>query len=159
MPKEEGGLGLRYMQRCNDAFLTKLAWQFLTMSEMPWVCLFRDLYRTTADLVRTPLPLLAIHNWKDIHYGLQLLQLGHLSRIGNGRSTHLWYDNWTGLWPLIDDSSSLVFSSKENLSVSGIITNGHWDLSCIHSLLPPAVEHGLLLVHISQDASFSDRLL
>jgi hypothetical protein len=32
--------------------------------------------------------------WRAIEYGLELLKLGAIHRIGDGESTRIWRDNW-----------------------------------------------------------------
>ncbi|XP_022874167.1 uncharacterized protein LOC111392993 [Olea europaea var. sylvestris] len=75
MPKEEGGLGLRGLEIWNKATIGRSIWELKCPKDCSW-------------------------SWRKI---LGLRDIGRdkiKSRIGNGRHTSLWYDNWHPLSPL-----------------------------------------------------------
>jgi hypothetical protein len=75
----------------------------------------------------------ASQTWTAIEYGMELLKQGVIHRIGNGKSTHIWRDNWLprgyGLKPIgprrslleprIDERVSLISIGLGPTAISG----------------------------------------
>lgn len=53
-PKECGGLGLRKLKECNEAFMIKLGWQLLVNQSALWVKIIRTKYMNIGDHLPVP---------------------------------------------------------------------------------------------------------
>jgi hypothetical protein len=115
IPKSKGGLGFRDLGIFNDAMLAKQAWRLL---ERPGSLCARVLlarYSKGGDVLSASCPKGASPTWKAICKGREVLRKGLIRRIGDGRTTEIWHDQWidgiTSMKPLgraDDDPVQLV---------------------------------------------------
>jgi hypothetical protein len=94
IPKSKGGLGFRDLGIFNDAMLAKHAWRLL---ERPGSLCARVLlarYSKGGDVLSASCPKGASPTWKAICKGREVLRKGLIRRIGDGRTTEIWYDQW-----------------------------------------------------------------
>nr|GEV95984.1 hypothetical protein [Tanacetum cinerariifolium] len=103
--KENGGLGVSSYHALNRALLLKWVWRFISQDGSLWFRVIKALYGTSIDSH----PVILSSNWCSIIHELHLLVgkgfhfLDHCKkRIGNGRDTCFWYNNWLGDKPLKD---------------------------------------------------------
>ncbi|GJZ12614.1 leucine-rich repeat-containing protein [Tanacetum coccineum] len=79
--------------------------------------------------------------WKDVcnlkeqgGLGIKSLHLEHIvTRIGNGKDTSVWFDNWSFLGPLCKFISNMdIFEAGLSLSckVDDVVCNGEWNWPC-----------------------------
>lgn len=93
--REEGGAGLRRVVDMNMALLAKLAWRTLVCGEETWCKVLRGKY----GVAESNPPFLRHKNresyiWRAAMWGLELLQRGLRWRVGDGKRTLFWVDNW-----------------------------------------------------------------
>ncbi|GJY74743.1 reverse transcriptase domain, reverse transcriptase zinc-binding domain protein [Tanacetum coccineum] len=104
LPKEEGGLGIRRLECFNLALMATHVWKLLILKESLW-------------------------GWINILSLRPIIRRFIWSKVGNGNTTSIWYDQWSTLEPLAHRVSSrdivrsgLTLQSK----VSDIVVNGSW---------------------------------
>ena len=93
-PKKLGGLGLRKSAPVNTAFLTKLAWKFLTQSDNYWVQQIRAKYGALEQFFDSRPKSTDSWVWKCILRLRPFIQQGIRWKVGNGHSIQFWTDNW-----------------------------------------------------------------
>lgn len=108
LPNHEGGLGIRRIVSFNNALIASHIWRLFTCKDslwVKWIHMYRLKGRHFWD---TPCRGNMTWSWRKI---LQLRPLVHSffwSKLGNGRSTSAWFDQWCLEGPL-----SLVVSSRD----------------------------------------------
>ena len=105
-PKKQGGLGIKPLYVWNQSLVAKLVWRLLVGNKeslwVQWVHTYR-VRGTCFWLLKTPYA--CPWYWRKL-----LLVRGTVKpffgwRIGDGRSTFFWYDQWNPLGILIDHFS------------------------------------------------------
>lgn len=94
LPKKEGGLGIRKLRDCNKASMMKHIWILFTNKESLWCRWIHSNFLKRNNFWKASPPKICSWAWKKI---LQLRSDSRLSfiwKIGNGRSTSLWFDHW-----------------------------------------------------------------
>lgn len=99
-----GGLGIKNLEKQNQAFIMKLCWGLITKPDALWVKCLKSVYECGEHTIpqvakkRTNSP-----TWQTITsvWGKFLKVIG--SKLHNGKGTRFWWDMWTNLEkPLIE---------------------------------------------------------
>ncbi|KAF3546329.1 hypothetical protein DY000_02004891 [Brassica cretica] len=102
LTKDQGGLGIKDLHKWNLACILKLVWIIFFRPNSVWVYWFKEVilkgdvsnYWTISTSTR--------HSWlvNKMIKARELIYPLLKRRIGNGRSTRFWFDNWTPLGKL-----------------------------------------------------------
>ncbi|GJS12846.1 putative reverse transcriptase domain, reverse transcriptase zinc-binding domain protein [Tanacetum coccineum] len=129
LPKDEGGLGIRRLDRFNSALMVTHLWKLLSSKEslwVKWVHMYKLNGRNFWDI-----PLRANMSGSCVKfYNSSYIREFVWCNVGNGLSTSLWFDKWCVAGPLYNHVSSRdVFRSGLTLSshVNDIVRDGVWD--------------------------------
>lgn len=82
-PKQEGGLGIRSMQKTNISMLSKLGWRLTHETGSPWTEAVKAKYLTRNRKVWDPCSSNVSYTWRWIKKGDQLIKDG-MKWIKNG---------------------------------------------------------------------------
>lgn len=135
-PTGKGGLGFRRLHNWNLAFMAKLGWMILKNETKFWVRILKARYWEKGSFLSAVAKNHHSPIWRDILKGRELLEKGLVRRIGNGRSTSIWYHWWVGEGPLVDVMGSNIPEFMSHWQVSNIIKRDRWDTKKISHLLP-----------------------
>lgn len=106
LPKEEGGLGVKYISEVNEACFLKLGWRAISTNNL-WATWFRSRYmnKVLYHALSYSSPFGSCI-WRRICMHLPALQHGTKWIIGSGRLVNLWHDQW-----ILNSSLSSLFPS------------------------------------------------
>ncbi|KAM0908155.1 hypothetical protein ACQ4PT_015643 [Festuca glaucescens] len=93
-PKDQVGMGFKDMRLFNQALLAKQAWRLLQNPDTLCAQILKAKYFPQGLLTDTAFPGNASPTWRALEYGLELLKLGAIWRIGNGASVRVWRQPW-----------------------------------------------------------------
>ncbi|KAF7135115.1 hypothetical protein RHSIM_Rhsim08G0197000 [Rhododendron simsii] len=100
VPKEEGGLGIRWLKTWNKASMLRHLWAICMKADTLWIKWIHTFVLKKHSLWRAKIP-------HDASWTVRkLLKLRDMAQpwiqyvIGDGKSTYLWADNWHNLGPL-----------------------------------------------------------
>nr|GEW45364.1 hypothetical protein [Tanacetum cinerariifolium] len=128
--KVEGGLGIKSLDSWNIALMSKHIRNVITNKEslwVQWVNTYRLKGRSFWDI---PEKEGSCWVWKKILKIRGLIKDHNFHKIGDGRNTSLWFDNWHPICPLSNFiSKRMIASSGLNLQckVADVIKNGKND--------------------------------
>jgi hypothetical protein len=94
VPKGQGGLGFRDLEKFNDAMLAKQAWRLLERPDSLCARVLLGRYNKGGDMLTASCPHGASATWKAIIKGREVLKKGLIRKIGNSRTTKIWHDQW-----------------------------------------------------------------
>ena len=134
--KKHRGLGLRCLEALNRALLGKWLWRFSLEGESLWRKIILGIFWEVEGgwITRGVRESYAISLWKDIRKGWEEFSLRTNIRIGNGRRTRFWWDNWNGESKLKDVYPTLFrITSHKNAIVVNLWEReggrgGHWEI-------------------------------
>ena len=126
-PKQEGGLGLRYLREANDVCCLKLIWRIVSHGNSLWVQWAQKYLLKNASLW-------SLHSnnnsgswiWKKIlKYRVVAKQLCKVE-VENGELTSFWYDNWSpfqNLQDIVGTRGTLELGISKNSSLAAAWTH------------------------------------
>lgn len=94
MPKYMGGLGFRDTHLFNLAMVAKQAWRLIQDTESLSARLLKAVYYPSCEVLDAELGNHPSQIWRAIVQGKEVLKQGLVRRIGDGRTTSIWNDNW-----------------------------------------------------------------
>lgn len=94
IPRSKGGLGFRELELFNDAMLGKQAWRLLVNPESLCARVLRGRYYHDGNFLEAGCPNSASATWRAIIQGREVLKQGLIRRVGDGRTTEVWHDQW-----------------------------------------------------------------
>nr|GEY62813.1 hypothetical protein [Tanacetum cinerariifolium] len=141
--KVKGGLGIKSLDSWNIALMSKHIWNVITNKESMWVR-WVNTYRLKEG---------SCWAWKKILKIRGLIKEHIFHKIGDGRNTSLWFDNWHPICPLSNFiSKRMIASSGLNLQnkVADVIKNGEWNwpvnlsnmFDALNVISPPCITEG-----------------
>ena len=93
-PKFMGGLGFRDLELFNLAMLARQAWRILQDPFSLSARILKAKYFPNSDFLDAQLGCAPSQIWRAIFEGLGVLKQGIIRRIGDGKSTRVWEQNW-----------------------------------------------------------------
>lgn len=94
LPKSEGGLGFRDLEKFNQALLGKQVWRILQNPGCLMARILKARYFQDGDILSAVLKKKASYAWKSILYGRDLVKQGMRYIIGDGSLINTWTDPW-----------------------------------------------------------------
>ncbi|XP_026451089.1 uncharacterized protein LOC113351289 [Papaver somniferum] len=150
VPYNEGGLGIRRLEVFNKILLMKMMWKLIYSSD-EWALFFTAKFKDKNGIW--------FSKWKlsSVRAGLQwawlTLQEDISWKVGNGANISVWFDNWYGSSPLINEIGYTEFiHNNMQLKVQNLIRNNQWN---IH----PQLQHLLQYDNLPQIHSGSDSII
>ncbi|KAL4367556.1 hypothetical protein GQ457_05G010050 [Hibiscus cannabinus] len=90
LPKDEGGMGFKDLYSFNKALIAKQTWRILKTPER----ILKGIYFSNGNIFKAQ----PGHNpswaWRSILSGIDVIKLGAMWSIGNGKNTLIWDDRW-----------------------------------------------------------------
>uniref|UniRef100_A0A803PCR1 Reverse transcriptase domain-containing protein n=1 Tax=Cannabis sativa TaxID=3483 RepID=A0A803PCR1_CANSA len=128
-PKTCGGLGFRSTQSINVAFLMKWAWKALTDSNSLWSRVVNDKYILNREFMDLQASAADSTLWKAILSSRCLLSKGLCRRIGDGKTTSIWFHPWVPNGVLQPQPR---LNATDGISlVENFIHHNHWNEALI----------------------------
>nr|XP_040249320.1 uncharacterized protein LOC120966829 [Aegilops tauschii subsp. strangulata]XP_045086245.1 uncharacterized protein LOC123494445 [Aegilops tauschii subsp. strangulata] len=93
-PKFMGGMGFRGIELFNLALLARQAWRLLQEPNSLSARILKVVYYPTSSILEAEVGKNPSQVWHSIVEGRDTLKLGLVKRIGSGKDTHIWLDNW-----------------------------------------------------------------
>ncbi|GJV29925.1 retrotransposon protein, putative, ty1-copia subclass [Tanacetum coccineum] len=129
LPKREGGLGIRSLETFNIALMTTHIWNIVTNRDslwVRWVHMYKLKGRTIWDI---PVKADMSWGWRKLLQIREFVKPFFWKKLGNGKSTSLWFDRWNVKCPLINyltprDITNEGFTLKT--CVADIVSNEGW---------------------------------
>lgn len=94
VPKFLGGMGFRDINIFNLVLLAKQGWRILQYPNSLAARVLKAVYFSNGDFLNAGLGSRPSHTWRAIIEGREILKLGIIRRIGSGKDTFIWDDNW-----------------------------------------------------------------
>lgn len=129
IPKQQGGLGLKSLQTWNSTLIVKHLWNIVSNKESLWVKWVNTERLKGRNFWDYPVYKDTCCGWRKIVKSKVITREHIVSRLGDGASTSIWYDNWHPIGPLCN------FISRRNIyeaglgfdcKVSSMVDNGMW---------------------------------
>jgi hypothetical protein len=143
------GLGFRDMRIYNQALLARQAWRLIACPGSLCARVLKARYYPKGNLIDTVFTGNPSSTWSAISYGLELLKIGVIWRVGNGKSIRVWRDNWI---PRV--SYMKVFSpngDRRIRRVSDLLDNhGLWKEELVRSKFLPIDAEAILGIRPSR---------
>lgn len=126
-PKDQGGLGLKNLERWNDVFLIKLICNILTCKNTIWVDWIRSNRLKDKNFWEVDQCNQASWMWNYLLSTRGVIRSRFVTKIGDGRSTSVWFDDWSRIGPLcnfITNRNIYEANLQGNFKVAEMIENG-----------------------------------
>uniref|UniRef100_A0A803QPG7 Reverse transcriptase domain-containing protein n=1 Tax=Cannabis sativa TaxID=3483 RepID=A0A803QPG7_CANSA len=93
-PTVQGGLGFRKLEDMNKALLAKLAWQFVSKDDRPWVTCFSNKYCSNESFWSVKNRDRDSAFWRGILNTRDIICNGSITLVGKGDSVDIWKQPW-----------------------------------------------------------------
>ena len=128
-PKFEGGLGIRKIEDMNKALMTSHIWRLVNNRESLWVKWVHSYKLKGRSFWEVPMQSSMSWGWRKLLQLRPIVRQFVWTKIGDGRSTSLWFDKWNSAGPL-----SLHISCRDiaraglylDSSVADVIEDESW---------------------------------
>ena len=92
--KELGGLGFKDIEKFNQSLLAKQAWRIWSSPDSLLARILRHRYFSRSEFLNCGVGSRPSYAWRSIIHGRDLLKVGMLNKVGDGRNTKVWLNNW-----------------------------------------------------------------
>ncbi|GJV25697.1 putative RNA-directed DNA polymerase [Tanacetum coccineum] len=148
-PKVEGGLGIKSLDSWNKALMSKHIWNIITQKESLWVRWINTYRLKGRSFWDVPDKDGACWAWKKLLRYRCVFRSHIYYKIGDGKNTSLWFDNWHTICPLsnfISKRNNFASGLSLGCKVADVIKKGAWDWPSIISnsfdaltVIPPPI--------------------
>ncbi|XP_056697347.1 uncharacterized protein [Spinacia oleracea] len=153
-PKDEGGLGIRWVRALNKAFVLKLWWRMVHQEENFAVKVLRDKYSKSNGMFRSFS--YGSHLWKAMGRVWECFKESIAWGVGNGKSINLWGDKWIGDLSLRQLISGPLNVGEETLSLDQVLNSGEWNFSIISFEIPSCISNLCRAVSFPRASSINE---
>ena len=150
LPKNEGGLGFKDIEKFNLALLGKQVWRILQSPNSLLSKLLKARYFPNTNILNAGPGYKASFIWKSLLEGRELLKNGLKYLIGNGQNTSAWLDPWLPLHPP-RPPNRLAGTPENHYLVCDLMNeqrNG-WNLDRLRETVIPEDIHTILNIKLS----------
>ena len=99
VPKREGGLGFRDLEKFNQALLGKQVWRILQNPTCLMARVLKARYFPDEDILTATLKKKASYAWKSILFGRDLVRQGLRYIVGDDSLINMWSNPWLPVHP------------------------------------------------------------
>lgn len=132
--KVQGGLGIKSVHIWNTALMSKHIWNMVSKKDslwVKWVNAYRLVDRRSSERKFWDVPMRNddCWAWKKLLQCRDVLRSHIVTRIGDGKNTSVWFDNWSVIGPLcLFISKGDIFEVGLPLSckVADLVIGGEW---------------------------------
>lgn len=128
-PKRQGGLGFKDLHMWNIALMSKHIWNIVDNKNSIWVKWIKHERLKLRNFWDYNIPNEACWSWRKILQCRKAIGSFIVYRLGNGKNSSAWYDNWHPAGPLgkiISYRDIYEADLEKNARVSDIVVNGEW---------------------------------
>ncbi|KAG2712835.1 hypothetical protein I3760_04G144500, partial [Carya illinoinensis] len=162
LPKIVGGLGIRLVEKMNQALLAKTSWELGGTSNSLWHSILSSKYLQNSTFWSvSPKPSDSVM-WKDILKTKDLLNKGRYFQIFNGQSVNIWIDPWI---PSLKNFKPTPIQGMNSIhpsfKVSDIIINNlrSWDIQKMQNLFNQTSLAEVLKILLSPRVQDEDKVV
>ncbi|KAM1264145.1 hypothetical protein ACFX2J_033983 [Malus domestica] len=140
LTKSDGGLGIKKLIDWNRALMVRNIWNLLIDEDNVWYVWARIYLLRNMNFWQIKIPQNCSWNWRKLLRLRDFVRLSFFHKIGDGRGTSIWYDNWHPLGPLVVNWGChiIVDSRLSKIALVCNIWNGSnwcWPNNSSHELL------------------------
>ncbi|XP_048605398.1 uncharacterized protein LOC125582961 [Brassica napus] len=92
--KENGGMGFHDIERFNQALLGKQAWRIHTNLDSLVSRVLKSRYFRNGSFQEASIGTRSSYAWRSILHGREVMNLGLVKQIGDGKESNVWSTNW-----------------------------------------------------------------
>ena len=152
VPKKEGGLGFRDLERFNQGLLRKQVWRILQHPESLVARILKARYFLEESILTAQPKRKPSYAWKSLLYGRDLLKQGLRFIIGNGTRVSMWSDPWLAEHPPRPPRSRDDVSQVESVSSYTKGDGTGWDIGKLREVVVEEDIDKISLIRISPHA-------
>lgn len=124
--KSTGGMGFRDLQKFNKALLAKQVWRLITQPNLLVSKVLKAKYYPKESIFNCNVPRNASWLWQSLSTAIEDVQIGSRRKVGNGKSTRIWEDNWIPDRPFGKPTSAKPQGCHLQF-VSELMINSRWN--------------------------------
>jgi hypothetical protein len=132
--KKDGGLGFRDIHAFNLAMLAKQCWRLWNRPESLCAKILKVKYYANSTILEAKPKRGMSYTWKSIPRGLDVIKMGMIWRVGDGRNLKIWSDPWIprdlSRHPITPRGGSIL-SNVDDLIDPG---TGSWDVELVRDI-------------------------
>ncbi|GKB05237.1 RNA-directed DNA polymerase, eukaryota, reverse transcriptase zinc-binding domain protein [Tanacetum coccineum] len=130
LPKDQGGLGIKYLKAWNEILLIKQLWKIVEDKESSWVKWVNVVKLKGTSICDIEISHRDSCGWKKL-LGLRSNIKNHVFySVGSGKNVSMWFDRWDIKGPLLDIIQRRVWYEErytDNEKVADMIERGESD--------------------------------
>ncbi|XP_013607844.1 PREDICTED: uncharacterized protein LOC106314527 [Brassica oleracea var. oleracea] len=130
-PKEDGGLGLRWLRDTSRVFALRLIWLLFTQTGSFWVAWTKEYLLKHGSYWDEREGSLGSWVWRKL-LKLQSFAFDFFRyEINNGRSTFFWLDNWLGTGRILDETGEIgigYLGVPRSATISDVVCESGWKI-------------------------------
>ena len=147
-PKQLGGLGFRDLELFNLALLARQAWRILQEPATLSAQILKASYFPEKSILEAELGSRPSQIWRAIIEGPDVLKQGFIRRIGNGRTTDIWNDNWIPKETIPRPITSLVAAPPRRVSELLQPAAAAWNVGLVRLVFLPFDADAILKIPV-----------
>lgn len=132
--KKDGGLGFRDIHAFNLAMLAKQCWRIWDRPSSLCARILKAKYFPNTSILEAKPRHGMSYSWRSILRGLEILKLGMIWRVGDGRNLNIWSDPWipreSSRKPITPRRANILTTVDELLDPA----TGTWDSELVNDI-------------------------
>jgi hypothetical protein len=137
LPKHLGGLGFRHLELFNLCLLARQPWRILTEPNSLSARILQAVYYPNGSILDVELGSHPSQIWRSILGDRDILVQSLIRRIGDGRSTNIWTDNWLPRNFMMKPLVSIMINPPQMVSELIDETMATWKTNLVHACFLP----------------------
>ncbi|XP_027155078.1 uncharacterized protein LOC113755222 [Coffea eugenioides] len=146
--RSSGGMGFKDLQIFNRALLAKQVWKLLTQPNLLVSRVLKEKYYPRQSLFSSKVPQNASWIWQSLAAVREEVQNGVKRKIGNGKGTRIWEDDWIPESPDGKPTTGRPLGCQLQ-HVSDLITHNRWNAILIFRIFNQQDAERILKIPIS----------